>query len=79
MSKDNIYNSPTFRLMRNKPSFIGGFSGMLNFEDIITHYNASETEREADAKAITSDWDAIGIDMRNTINTNPDLHMKYGR
>ena len=77
MSKDNIYNSPTFRLIRNRPSFMEGFSGILNFKDVIEHYNASETEREADIKAIASDWDSVGIDMRNIISTHPQL--KHGR
>ena len=79
MSKDNIYNSPTFRLIRNKPSFLEGFFGLINFKDVIEHYNASDTEQEADIKAITSDWDAIGIDMRNITNTNTHLQLKHGR
>ena len=70
MSKDNIYNSPTFRLIRNRSSFLEGFSGLINFKDVIEYYNASDTEQEADTKAITSDWDAIGVDMRNITNTN---------
>lgn len=73
MSKDNIYNSPTFGLIKNRPSFIEGFSSILNFKDIIEHYNASETEQEADLKAVTSDWEAVGIDMRNVINSDLQL------
>ena len=68
MSKENIYNSPTFRLMKNKPSFLSGFSSILDFEDLIERYNASATTQEADTRAITSDWEATGVDMRNSIS-----------
>jgi ABC-type transport system substrate-binding protein len=78
MSKYNIYNSPTFRLMKNKPSFMEGFSGILNFSDIVAYYNTSDTEGEADINAIKSDWEAIGIDIKNTIKTNPDF-LKHAR
>ncbi len=64
----NVYTSPTFNLIKNKPSFFGGVSSLLDFEGMNDKYNSSSTEMEADSRALSSDWRAVGEDIRKTIN-----------
>ncbi len=41
----------------------------MDFSQTIDKYNASDTSEEADFKAIRSDWEAVGGDIRVAINS----------
>jgi hypothetical protein len=65
----NYQDSPTFRLFTSLPSFTKGAGRILDFSQTIDKYNASDTSEEADFKAIRSDWEAVGGDIRVAINS----------
>ena len=46
-----------------RPSFLSGVARLFDFFGLFTRYNFSRTEEEADAKALYSDWRAIGQDL----------------
>lgn len=46
-----------------RPSFLSGMVRLLDFWGVFDHYNSSPTPRAADAKAIYSDWRAVGYDL----------------
>lgn len=60
----NIYSSS--RLFA-EPSFLEGMSRMLDLGATLQDYNISETEQEADTKALRSDWRAVGEDLKFSI------------
>lgn len=45
------------------PAFISGASRVLDLYGTYDVYNASPTEREADYKALLSDWRIVGRDI----------------
>lgn len=45
------------------PSFISGMSRVLDIFGVFTAYNYSRSPQEADARAIHSDWLAVGKDL----------------
>lgn len=47
-----------------RPSFWEGVARLIDFGGALNVYHSSETEEEADEKAIRSDWEAVGGDMR---------------
>lgn len=46
-----------------RPSMLEGFARLFDFAGALDNYNTSPTPREADKKAIESDWAAVGEDM----------------
>ncbi len=60
----NIYSSS--RLFA-EPSFLEGMSRMLDLGATLQDYNISETEQEADIRALKSDWCAVGEDLNFSI------------
>jgi hypothetical protein len=62
-------NSPTFRIMRKKQSFIDGVSSVVDFfGNEKEKYYFDKTEKEADANSIYADWVAVGNDMKEAID-----------
>lgn len=58
----------TFILI-NKPgshidAILEGIGTIFDFGGNLTHYNTSASGKEADIKAIRSDWRAVGDDIR---------------
>ena len=51
-----------------RPSFIEGFSRILDIGTTLQEYNSSNTGVEADNKALESDWRAVGSDLRFAIS-----------
>lgn len=45
------------------PSFLRGVASILDLGSTLTVYNESSSPEEADAKAIRSDWLAVGDDI----------------
>lgn len=58
MSKDYIFNTP---------SFIHGLASIGNLTGRV-HVDMANSANEADTKAITSDWNAIGKDILGAID-----------
>ena len=46
------------------PSLLFGIARLFDFWGSFTSYNTSLSNREADSKAIYSDWRAVGQDLR---------------
>lgn len=45
------------------PSFISGFARVLDLYGTYDVYDTSSTEREADFRALSSDWHVVGQDI----------------
>ncbi len=45
------------------PSFVSGAARLLDLYCLFDSYNSSSTEREADYRAILSDWRVVGQDI----------------
>ena len=45
------------------PSFVSGAARLLDLYCLYDLYNSSSTEREADYKAVLSDWRVVGQDI----------------
>ena len=58
------------RLIYARPSFLEGVARIFDFGGTLNTYyyeSTDEDPREADARAIASDWEAVGKDMANAI------------
>lgn len=64
---ENELSQYTMRLFRARPSFMDGYSEMLDFSSQSTRYNIDETEDVADAKALYADWRAVGQDIMDAV------------
>ena len=49
------------------PSFLQGFSSVLDLGGTLVEYNISITPQEADSRAIASDWAITGKDFKAAI------------
>jgi hypothetical protein len=49
------------------PSFLGGMATTLDMGSTLSVYNESESPELADARALASDWCAVGEDMSTAI------------
>jgi hypothetical protein len=56
------------------PSFIGGVAATLDMGGTLSMYNDSKSPELADAKALASDWCAVGGDMREAIRAFEKEH-----
>jgi hypothetical protein len=50
------------------PSFLEGLARLSDPAGLLNRYNKSATPQKADAKAIASDWIAVGNDFRKVLN-----------
>ena len=58
------------RLIYAKPSFLEGVARLFDFGGTLNTYylvSSDEDPREVDARAIASDWEAVGRDMSSAI------------
>ena len=58
----------SFRLFA-RPGFLEGVARIFDFANVLQSYRYDTTAREADAKAVRSDWMAVGDDLRHAIRT----------
>ena len=58
----------SFRLFA-RPSFLEGVARIFDFANVLQRYRYDTTEHAADANALTSDWMAVGDDLRHAIRT----------
>ncbi len=56
-------NFKTDFLLKSRGSFLLGLGSVLNLQGNYYQYNTSNSSREADYKAIASDWGVIGQDI----------------
>lgn len=56
-----------FRLFA-RPSFLEGVARVFDKGGMLNKYNSSQTQAEADYKAIASDWNTLGKDLRKAIS-----------
>lgn len=61
--KKDVISSQLFA----RPSVVEGIARILDLGTTLQEYNASETENEADSKALKSDWRAVGIDLKHAV------------
>ncbi len=52
----------------SEPSFIEGFARLIDFGSTLNKYNDSESGKIADNRALKSDWQAIGNDIRIVVS-----------
>jgi hypothetical protein len=64
MKKNYLQNRPFV-----KPSFVEGISRILDLGITLQKYNTSENESDADSRALKSDWEVIGNDLKSSIKT----------
>jgi len=50
-----------------RPSFVSGVARLLDWYGFYDAYNASRTGREADYKALLSDWYIVGQDIQDAM------------
>jgi len=50
-----------------KRDFFSGLSGILNIFGNNNHFNTSNTDQEADEKALRNDWEMVGNDFKNVM------------
>lgn len=63
MNKPELRKSLTTYLLSNK-GFISGVSAILDRSSVISRYNTSFSEDDADKKAIFTDWIMTGNDLK---------------
>jgi hypothetical protein len=67
MNASSLHNH-SFRLFA-RPSFLEGVARIFDFANVLPRYRYERTEHAADANALTSDWMAVGDDLRHAIRT----------
>jgi hypothetical protein len=60
-------NREIFRLY-HRPSFFEGIARLFDFNGELNKYNMSQTEDDADYRAIKSDWQHVGLDLLRAIS-----------
>lgn len=61
-------SSPTFRLFKRPPTFIGGMGSIMDLSSNSLNYNLDATEADADYKSLAADWTAVGNDLTHAIS-----------
>ena len=56
-----------FGLLYATPSFLEGVARVIDIGDTLTEYNGSENGVEGDVRALRSDWQAVGDDLRRAM------------
>ncbi len=56
----------------SQPKFWDGISTIFNIMGSSFNYNYSKSNLEADNKSIKRDWEIVGNDMWNAINSNQE-------
>lgn len=74
MKKRNIKYRTDYLLPKN--NFWVGMGSILNLAGSYFDYNYSKTEKEADFKAIMSDWKNVGDDIRKSKENFENKHKR---
>lgn len=57
-----------------RPSFSEGVARLVDFGGTLNTYNKSKNGAEADAKAMRSDWNVVGKDMKKAVTEFETKH-----
>ncbi len=52
-----------------KPSFLEGVARLVDIAGTLDEYNYSDSDDEADSRALQSDWEAVGNDLHSALET----------
>lgn len=55
-----------FQLYAN-PSFCEGFARLIDFAGTLNKYNYSDSPKQADTRALLSDWENVGLDIKTAM------------
>ena len=50
-------------VLYSQPSFLEGMARLVDFAGSLNVYNYAASPDEADARALLSDWEAVGFDL----------------
>jgi hypothetical protein len=50
-----------------RPSLCEGLARLVDIGGMLNEYNYSDSPQQADIRAILSDWEAVGVDIRAAI------------
>ena len=64
--------SKYFGFLFARPSFLEGVARIMDFGDTLQEYNYSSDPTEADYRAIWSDWQVVGDELRQALKTLPE-------
>ncbi len=64
----NKYMSPTFRLFA-MPSVLEGIGSVMDLTGNCHHYNENKSPSEADSAALKADWEAVGGDLQQALES----------
>ena len=64
---ENVYTD----FLVSKGSFMGGAGSVLNLSGTCFFYNSSVSPKEADERAIRSDWEQTGNDIASAMGSIP--------
>lgn len=59
--------SPFTRILFPRPSILDGLARLFDSSGSLNKYNTSRTPTEADVKAMTADWNAVGEDIWDSL------------
>lgn len=59
--------SPFTRILFPRPSILDGLARLFDSSGSLNKYNTSRTPAEADVKAMTADWNAVGEDIWDSL------------
>lgn len=62
-----------FYKLNARPSFLEGVARLFDFSGWLNQYNYSDSEEEADYRALESDWQNVGEDIRQAIRKYQQL------
>lgn len=74
MKKRNIKYRTDYLLPKN--NLWVGMGSILNLAGSYFDYNYSKTEKEADFKAIMSDWENVGVDVKKSKEKFENKHKR---
>jgi hypothetical protein len=86
--RNSSLNSKTKEMTENKyrtdflfarSGFFVAMGSIFNIAGKYFEYNYSDTAKEADDRAIESDWGAIGNDLETTVEMNPNHQLTKGQ
>ena len=70
---DDTLNYKTSHLFA-MPSFVEGIGRILDFSGSLNQYNSSPSGEDADLRAVSADWFAVGDDLKNALE---EYHNQY--
>lgn len=57
-----------------RPNFLNGMARAIDIGSTLNAYNESETSAAADYRAVCSDWQSVGTDLRRALDEQASAH-----